>query len=119
MEDTLQSHSDDVKIDDIRADLAAAAERRAQELQGSPVDGEKQHAQERAIRQGFRRMLDPGILRPNSVETAMASVKVCFIAQNLLARSYVTPCRRYTRYLLIFYASQKIRNMVNSNQQTR
>ena len=67
-------HSDNNEIHDIRSDLAAAAELRAQA--NVSLDGEKRYAQDRSIRQNFRRMLDPGILRPNSKEVAMESIKV-------------------------------------------
>ena len=54
--------------------IAAAAERRASQLPGRPSVAQLAVAHER--RQSFRRLIDPGILRPNSKEQAMASLKV-------------------------------------------
>ncbi|KAG2077383.1 hypothetical protein BDR04DRAFT_1043346 [Suillus decipiens] len=70
--------------------LAAAAQRRnvtiGQASQLSSSELLRQHEQ----RQKFRRLIDPGISRPNSQEAAMASLKVCSgcilskISENLL-----------------------------------
>jgi hypothetical protein len=54
--------------------LAAAAERRACQLPAHLSAAQLAAAHER--RQAFRRLIDPGILRPNSKEQAMASLKV-------------------------------------------
>lgn len=63
--------------------LAAAAERRSRQLPSQPSAA--QMAAEHERRQTFRRLIDPGILRPNSKEQATASLKTLFtIAQNLL-----------------------------------
>ncbi|KAF8076433.1 hypothetical protein FPV67DRAFT_1618182 [Lyophyllum atratum] len=63
--------------------LAAAAERRARQLSSQPSAA--QMAAEHERRQAFRRLIDPGILRPNSKDQATASLKTLFtIAENLL-----------------------------------
>lgn len=54
--------------------LREAAERRAQ--QQPTQRSAAQLAAEHERRQMFRRLLDPGITRPNSKEQAMASMKV-------------------------------------------
>jgi hypothetical protein len=54
--------------------LAAAAERRVSQLPVQPSAAQLAEAHER--RQAFRRLIDPGVLRPNSKEQAMASLKV-------------------------------------------
>jgi len=62
--------------------LAAAAEKRAQ---SSSSSGTLTSIQEYEKRQNFRRLIDPGILRPNSKETATASLKTLLtISENLL-----------------------------------
>ena len=53
--------------------LAAAAQKRAQSSSSSDT---LTSIQEYEKRQTFRRLIDPGILRPNSKETATASLKV-------------------------------------------
>ncbi|RDB22703.1 hypothetical protein Hypma_010143 [Hypsizygus marmoreus] len=63
--------------------LAAAAERRTSQL--PPQPSAAQLAVEHERRQSFRRLIDPGILRPNSKEQASASLKTLLtIAENLL-----------------------------------
>ncbi|GLB33843.1 putative PUB domain containing protein [Lyophyllum shimeji] len=63
--------------------LAAAAERRALQLASEPSAA--QMAAEHEKRQKFRRLIDPGIVRPNPKGQATASLKTLFtIAQNLL-----------------------------------
>ena len=56
--------------------IAEAAARRMQELtpQASPAPAQliKEHEQ----RQKFRRLIDPGIIRPNSKDRAMSSLNV-------------------------------------------
>lgn len=60
---------------EIAADLlAAAAQRRAQQ-DANGLTG-AQSIQEYEMRQAFRRLIDPGILRPNSKDVATASLKV-------------------------------------------
>jgi hypothetical protein len=65
--------------------LAAAAERRVSQLPTQPSAAQLSAAHER--RQAFRRLIDPGILRPNSKEQAMASLKVqcslCYFSYSL------------------------------------
>lgn len=55
--------------------LAAAALRRTENA--GPGFSGAQLIQEHEQRQMFRRLIDPGIYRPNSKETALASLKVC------------------------------------------
>ncbi|KAG6854815.1 hypothetical protein C0991_001242 [Blastosporella zonata] len=63
--------------------LAAAAERRTRQLPAQP--SATQLAAEHERRQAFRRLIDPGIVRPNSKEQAAASLKTLLtIAENLL-----------------------------------
>ncbi|KAG6916286.1 hypothetical protein DXG01_007527 [Tephrocybe rancida] len=63
--------------------LAAAAERRTSQLPAQPSAA--QMAAEHERRQAFRRLIDPGIVRPNSKEQAVASLKTLLtIAENLL-----------------------------------
>ncbi|TFK43499.1 hypothetical protein BDQ12DRAFT_718716 [Crucibulum laeve] len=63
--------------------LAAAAERRTRLLPQQPSAA--QMAAEHEQRQKFRRLVDPGILRPNSKEQAMASLQTLLtISENLL-----------------------------------
>ncbi|KAK0206595.1 hypothetical protein DFS33DRAFT_601464 [Desarmillaria ectypa] len=63
--------------------LREAAERRAQQQSDQP--SATQLAAEHERRQTFRRLLDPGITRPNSKEQAMASMKTLLaISENLL-----------------------------------
>ncbi|TDL29741.1 hypothetical protein BD410DRAFT_780223 [Rickenella mellea] len=67
----------------LRADLAAAAERRAR--LNDELDPDTQFGHEREMRQNFRRLLDPGILRPNSTEVAYGSIKtLVLLSENLL-----------------------------------
>jgi hypothetical protein len=54
--------------------IAGAAEHRIQ--QEMPLARPAQIAAEHDKRQAFRRLVDPGIMRPNAYETAMASLKV-------------------------------------------
>jgi len=63
--------------------LAAAAERRTREA--APQLTAAQLAIERDRRQRFRRLLDPGIIRPNPRQQAMSSLKTLLtISENLL-----------------------------------
>ncbi|CAA7259800.1 unnamed protein product [Cyclocybe aegerita] len=72
--------------------LAAAAERRTSLLAATPQKTAAQLAAEHDKRQKFRRMVDPGITRPNSQDQAQRSLKVnatplltlLTIAENLL-----------------------------------
>ncbi|KAJ7498889.1 hypothetical protein FB451DRAFT_13759 [Mycena latifolia] len=58
------------------SELAAAAERRLQQRQ-APSPSELQFSgAEHDLRQKFRRMIDPGILRPNPKQQALESLKV-------------------------------------------
>ncbi|KAF9221997.1 hypothetical protein BS17DRAFT_784256 [Gyrodon lividus] len=70
--------------------LATAALRR-NEKSSAGVSGPAQLIQEHEQRQMFRRLIDPGIYRPNSKEVAMASLKtLSTIADNIL-REPVNP----------------------------
>ncbi|KAG6831597.1 hypothetical protein H0H92_009070 [Tricholoma furcatifolium] len=63
--------------------LAAAVERRTRELPSQPSAA--QLAAEHERRQSFRRLIDPGIVRPNSKDQVVASLKTLLtIAENLL-----------------------------------
>ncbi|KAF8655232.1 hypothetical protein AX16_003138 [Volvariella volvacea WC 439] len=63
--------------------MLAAAERRLQALPVQP--SASQLAAEHEQRQKFRRLIDPGIVRPNSKEQALSSLKtLSLIAENLL-----------------------------------
>jgi hypothetical protein len=39
-------------------------------------------AEQHEKRQSFRRLIDPGIIRPNTQEVATASLKVCLLSLN-------------------------------------
>jgi hypothetical protein len=54
----------------------AALKRLASPTPKAPNDKE-QFAQERETRQKFRRLIDPGILRPNSEKIASTAMQVC------------------------------------------
>lgn len=69
-----KSPTSSIHSKDIAADLLAAAAQRRAETTGAPP--EVINIQEHELRQAFRRLIDPGILRPNSKEVAMASLKV-------------------------------------------
>ncbi|KAF6762254.1 hypothetical protein DFP72DRAFT_878379 [Ephemerocybe angulata] len=63
--------------------LAAAAERRTREQPAQKTTAQLAHEHER--KQKFRRMIDPGIVRPNPKEQAISSLKTLLkIAENLL-----------------------------------
>ncbi|KAF9457014.1 hypothetical protein BDZ94DRAFT_1274273 [Collybia nuda] len=76
---TSSIHSPDISSDAI----AAATERRTRLLPQQPSAA--QLAAEHDKRQTFRRLIDPGILRPNSKEQATASLETLLtISENLL-----------------------------------
>jgi len=65
-----------------KARIAEAVEKR--QRADNDVDGE--HDQERDLRQQFRRLIDPGLVRPNSRETYIVSLNtLSTIAENLLS----------------------------------
>ncbi|KAJ7771404.1 hypothetical protein DFH07DRAFT_228844 [Mycena maculata] len=67
------------------SDLAAAAERRLQQQQGPSASELQFTGPEHDLRQKFRRLIDPGILRPNPEAQALASLKTLLtISENLL-----------------------------------
>ncbi|KAJ7682770.1 hypothetical protein DFH06DRAFT_1464410 [Mycena polygramma] len=67
------------------ADRAAAAERRLQQHQGPSASELQFSGAEHDLRQKFRRLIDPGILRPNAKDQALASLKTLLvISENLL-----------------------------------
>jgi hypothetical protein len=75
---------------EIPADLlAAAAQRRAQ--QDVDASAEIQSMQEYELRQAFRRLIDPGILRPNSKDVATTSLKVFGHALKFLCLELIKP----------------------------
>jgi hypothetical protein len=65
--------------------IAAAAQRRMQELNATPAKTAAQLAREHEARQEFRRLIDPGIMRANSREKAMESLKILkTLGENIL-----------------------------------
>jgi len=68
------------------SELAAAAELRLQQQQG-PSPSEMQFSgPEHELRQKFRRLIDPGILRPNASQQAVTSLKLLLkISENILS----------------------------------
>ncbi|KAJ6539379.1 hypothetical protein B0H19DRAFT_1178767 [Mycena capillaripes] len=67
------------------SDLAAAAERRIQQRLGPPASDLPFSGPEHDLRQKFRRLIDPGILRPNPQAQALTSLKTLLtIADNIL-----------------------------------
>jgi len=60
-----------------REELLAASQRRIQTVILTPEEeAELRYEQERDIRQNFRRLLDPGIMRGVEIKTALSSIKV-------------------------------------------
>ena len=60
-----------------REALAAAVAARTASLQAENAKKTaKQLAAEHEVKQAFRRLIDPGIMRPNSRETALEALKV-------------------------------------------
>lgn len=78
----------DNRTREVSANLTAAAEaaaRRAREPLGRAPNEKEQFVQERDTRQKFRRLIDPGIIRPNSKEAAALALQTLSkIADNLL-----------------------------------
>ena len=72
--------------------LAAAAELRTR--QAIPQLTAAQMAAEREKRQKFRRLLDPGITRPNSKDQALSSLKV-----GVVLKLYSAVCRSHKTVL--------------------
>ncbi|KAJ7095419.1 hypothetical protein B0H15DRAFT_112395 [Mycena belliarum] len=78
------------------SDLAAAAERRLQQQQGpSPLELQFSGA-EHDLRQKFRRLIDPGILRPNPKAQALQSLKTLLLISDNLLRESDNP--KYQRF---------------------
>jgi len=74
MSERSTSPTSSVRSSEIAPDLlAAAAQRRAQDTN---LSLDTQNIQEHETRQAFRRLIDPGILRPNSKDVATASLNV-------------------------------------------
>ncbi|KAJ7283621.1 hypothetical protein C8J57DRAFT_1293078 [Mycena rebaudengoi] len=66
-------------------DIAAAAERRLQQSRQTPSSEIQFSGPEHELRQKFRRLIDPGILRPNAEQQAVNSLKTLLtISENLL-----------------------------------
>ncbi|KAJ7368337.1 hypothetical protein DFH08DRAFT_22961 [Mycena albidolilacea] len=80
----------------ISADLAAAAERRLQQRQASSTSELQFAGPEHEQRQKFRRLLDPGILRPNAEAQALASLKTLLTISENLLRDFENP--RYRQF---------------------
>lgn len=96
--DSSPSPTNSQHTSNISADaLAAAAERRTREA--TPLLTAAQLAAEHERRQKFRRLIDPGITRPNSKERAFSSLKVqhtyCFPLSSVLIWVSIVPfnCR--------------------------
>jgi len=67
------------------AEILATAALRRNETSNATVSGPAQLIHEHEQRQMFRRLIDPGIFRPNSKEVAMTSLKtLSTIAENIL-----------------------------------
>ena len=77
--------------------LAEAAERRTR--QATPQLSAAQLAAEHERRQKFRRLIDPGIMRPNSKERAMSSMKVHACSPRLLFEMFSVQRRSCHAYL--------------------
>lgn len=73
----------------VRVDLASAAERRASTSQTESSLHKSRH--ERELRIQFWRLISPGILRPNAIETALASMKVLHAIRNYILRLILPP----------------------------
>lgn len=72
---------DDQKV--LQTSAADAAMKRVQDL--TTISSPAQRIKDHERRQKFRRLVDPGIIRPNSKEQAMASLKTLLkIAENLI-----------------------------------
>ncbi|KAM6495856.1 hypothetical protein JOM56_008562 [Amanita muscaria] len=72
---------DDQKV--LQTSVAEAAMKRVQDL--TTISSPAQRIKDHERRQKFRRLIDPGIIRPNSKEQAMASLKTLLkIAENLI-----------------------------------
>ncbi|KAJ7904549.1 hypothetical protein B0H14DRAFT_2663424 [Mycena olivaceomarginata] len=80
----------------ISADLAAAAERRLQQRQASSTSELQFAGPEHEQRQKFRRLIDPGILRPNAEAQALASLKTLLTISENLLRDFENP--RYRQF---------------------
>ncbi|KAG2013614.1 hypothetical protein CC2G_010503 [Coprinopsis cinerea AmutBmut pab1-1] len=66
-------------------EVAAAAERRFRQLQSQAQPSAAQLLQIHEKKQKFRRMVDPGIMRPNAKDAALSSLKtLSTIAENLI-----------------------------------
>jgi hypothetical protein len=84
---TTTSGTDD-RVRESSVNLTAAAEaaaRRAREPPAKAPNEKEQYAQEHEARQKFRRLIDPGIVRPNSKEVATLALQTLSkLAENLL-----------------------------------
>jgi hypothetical protein len=96
--------------------LAAAAQRRAQNAQPTP---EAQRIQEYELRQAFRRLIDPGILRPNSKDVALASLNVhisVYCPFESIEKFMIKFSRLCLQYRRTFYGNPRIPNFSSSSR---
>jgi len=70
------SPSGSIHTNSVSADALAAAAERRRHQPGSSQPTAAQLAAEHERRQEFRRLIDPGILRPNAKDAALTSLKV-------------------------------------------
>lgn len=78
-------------LDTMRAERLSAAEHRAD--QDAIIDA-KQLARTREMKQSFRRLIDPGIMRSNNKENAYTAIKVELDMPGLCFLAYATLHRR-------------------------
>jgi len=79
--------------------VAAAAARAAQLQDASSKKTAKQLAKEHEVKQAFRRLIDPGIMRPNSRESAIEALKVSLSrSSQVLSGNEQIPSRLFTYY---------------------
>ena len=69
-------HSDEGRSEGLRSELALAAERRTDAQQETKAEELKRLAHEHDVKQAFRRLIDPGIMRPNNRDHAFEALKV-------------------------------------------
>ena len=69
-------HSDEGRSEGLRSELALAAERRTDAQQETKAEELKRLAHEHDVKQTFRRLIDPGIMRPNNRDHALEAMKV-------------------------------------------
>ena len=102
--------------DERRQSLLRAVETRAQ--QNAITENVKTLAQVHETKQNFRRLLDPGIVRPNNKESAELAIKVNTSAIPVLLYFAETRYRHWKHCLPISSASLKIQSSEVSSLQT-